>query len=264
MTTPEVQTATTSEAKETQLELPLNPQTEATEKPVSQKTFQDEVNETVNSVRRDANNKLVFDANTPANVKYAVTTEIRRRDTQSEYSKAVEAKTKAEEENKILKDKLASQSSSNITQAESEKLAELKYTDPDKWLSELRELEARNKETRKKELEEILKVSAQESNLKAELASRQIILQEFQDTNPDIAVSDDEFATKVPYAIHNKLKTGEISFEAFLKQAKPYLENKVALKTPTELSDQPNLSKVGGANPNEVENQSTNYEKVTV
>ena len=122
MTTPEVQTATTSEAKETQLELPLNTQTEATEKPVSQKTFQDEVNETVNSVRRDANNKLVFDANTPADVKYAVTTEIRRRDTQSEYSKAVEAKTKAEEENKILKDKLASQSSSNITQAESEKL----------------------------------------------------------------------------------------------------------------------------------------------
>ena len=122
MTTPEVQTATTSEIKETQVELPLNPQTEATEKPASQKTFQDEVNETANSVRRDANNKLVFNADTPANVKYAVTTEIRRRDTQSEYSKAVEAKTKAEEENKILKDKLASQSSSNITQAESEKL----------------------------------------------------------------------------------------------------------------------------------------------
>lgn len=93
-------------------------------------------------------------------------------------------------------------------------LEALKYTDPERWRQSLNELEAR----RAKEID--TKV-AQE----VEATRRASILEEYNRNNPGYEINDYVADNILPASFTKRLASGEISFDAFIKEASEYLHN---------------------------------------
>jgi hypothetical protein len=130
--------------------------------------FEDKVNAVFEKIERDDSgtwnipDEVAEELDEPT--LYAVKTEIRRRDTQGEYTRTNQELKKAQAVSEALEARLLD-AEVPLTKEEIYELNQLKQSDPDKWRTRLNELETKNKQGLAKELEQIRKKSADKGEL---------------------------------------------------------------------------------------------------
>lgn len=171
---------------------------------------------------------------------FAAKAEKRRRDTQSEFTKAQQKLKAAEARETKLVEQLEAVIVESLPLKQQTRLEELKATDPDAWRAELTKLEQSAKGDLAKKIETI----TNESNQLSELEQRKVVLQQFLDANPGVtaeAIDED-----VPPRISNKLAKGEITFEEFLEQSVKYLTANKIIDPGAKAPDFDDLGKMSG------------------
>lgn len=194
-------------------------------------------------------------------LRFAVTAEKRRRDTQSAYTKSNLENKRLSAETAKLFESLESTAISSFSDAEQTELAELKSQDPDAWHARLMEL----KETKKSKVKEQRQRISDEANQVSELELRTQALETFNAENPDIAITDEVIENDIPPRLTKQLADGKIEFSEFLNKCKDYLtKGKVVAPAPApdegiDLDDAP-----GGSRPSQeslVRQNKTDYTK---
>lgn len=200
-----------------------------------------QVNELINKATRDESGKLVLPEAEPA-LLYAARAEIRRRDTQAEFTRTQQKLRQAEQFSETLTKELETAIVSSVSNSEQARLAELKHSNPDAWLAELRKLEDSAKGKAKEKIEEVRNTSTAQT----EVERRASILEEFHKNNPGISIDDDTIANDIPPRLTKQLAEGKITFEKFLEESAKVLKGEVAIKTSDKAPNLPDMSKVAG------------------
>lgn len=163
--------------------------------------------------------------------------EKRLKDTQAAYTKGQQEISKLNAKLKVLSEQ---GSSLKVNGLDSDKMLELKETDPDKWYEERRKLEAQAQQ----DFEERLR-KAQEDAVAGLVKSEQdILLADFKRRNPNI--TDEFIRDSIPVGIQRKYQNGELDFSGYLMAIEEFA------KTPTTIGgdfnkapQQPNMSAMG-------------------
>jgi len=205
-----------------------------------QESFADQVNKAVSGMTVNDEGVHVLPEGLDDNVKVAANAEKRRRDTQSSFSKSQQELAVAKAENKRLRELATPQL--NLSTEEKEELFDLKNTDPEAWRTKLTGYEDKAKADLGESLQKVSLESAQE----AEVSRRAQVLEDFLTANPGFTISDDVLANDIPPRIKNKLESGEVTFEAFLDEAKAYLGKNKKLGDGNSVGGEPDLDTVGG------------------
>lgn len=200
-----------------------------------------QVSELINKATRDENGKLVLPEAEPA-LLYAARAEIRRRDTQAEFTKTQQKLRQVEQLSDSLTKELETAIVSSVSATEQARLAELKHSNPDAWLTELRKLEDAAKGKAKEKIDQVRNTT----NALTETERRAQILQEFHTANPGISIDDDTIANDIPPRLTKQLADGKITFEQFLDQAAKVLKGEVPIKKGDAAPNLPDMSKVAG------------------
>lgn len=210
--------------------------------PAPEQTFEEQINTHVTNVTVDADGKRVLPEGLDQATAFAVSSELRRRDTQAAYSKSQNELKAAKAENTALASNWESEVRGLLTVEQSTELEELKATDPEAWRAKLNEYETSNTEafgTRRT----AIKDKAHEGT---ELDRRIGLLDAFNEANPDIKLTDEVLANDVPPRYLKQLETGEVTFEVMLANVKKFLTSgKVIAKGPKP-GEELDLSDMGG------------------
>lgn len=220
--------------------------TPTTEVASDTKTFAEKVASTLAETKKDANGKLQFPKDTPEEVIYAATGEIRRRDTQAAFTKERQNNAALAAEKTELMKTLNSSVKLNLTEQVKEELEDLKLSDPEAWRNKVNALENEAKQKRNEEIDQKLKDVSAKGVETAEMERRTNVLNQFKIDNPGFEINDDIITNDIPPRITNKLKNNELSFEDFLNEAKTYLSKGKVIADGNKTLNQPNLSKAGG------------------
>lgn len=211
--------------------------------------FEQAVNSAVKSVKRDAKGNLVFPKGMSPELKVAVRAEIRRRDTQADYTRTKQANRRLESERATLLDMTEATVELKLTQQQKDELDELKFSDPEAWHKQMNKLEREALQAQRTVRDEKLKQTSKSALEKEELEERKQILADFN-TEHGIDITDDVIANDVPPRIVKRLETGEVTFEGFLNEVHEYLKTGKVVKQVERTRKQPNLSRVpGGSTP---------------
>lgn len=223
----------------------------STETQADKVTLQDTVNDLLGKFRLNDNGKwqLPEEArkDVPEAVILAVTTEKRRRDTQSALTKVTQENKALTKTNTDLMAGWQGDVTLGLSQSETADLVELKATDPDAWKAKLDSLEA---EKLAAVTEKQAKI-ANDAAYSTELSSREVSLDVYNEAHPDMQLTDAVIADDIPPRITNKLAQGTITFDEFLAEAGTYLAKpkKVQSEKPNA---EPNLGNAaGGSSPTE-------------
>lgn len=209
--------------------------------------IESQVNELISKATRDEAGKLVLPEADPA-LLYAARAEIRRRDTQAEFTKTSQKLKQQEQFASKLTEELETAIVSSVSAMEQARLAELKASDPDAWVAELRNLETKAKG---KAAERINTVRANTEAM-SETERRALALEEFHKANPGIELNDDVIENDIPPRLTKQLADGKISFEQFLDQSAKFLKGEIKINKGERAPNLPDMSKVaGGSNADE-------------
>lgn len=171
----------------------------------------------------------------------------RMKDTQASYTKGQQKNKELEAQLKVYQDQFTL-----AANYETPEMEELKVTNPDEWYRMKREMEMKAQNSFREKLESASS-EARQAQIKAD---NEVLLREFKERNPDIT---DEFINDVPFRIHNKLQSGEISFGEFLNQVEEYArQGKTIGGQSAETLNQPDLGNMGTASG--VTNHKLDYE----
>lgn len=203
------------------------------------------VNEAVGKITRDNKGRYVLPEGLSPELRIAVLSEKRRRDTQSSFTKEAQEKKALKAENAALKHRVSEYAKIELTAEQQTELEDLKFSDPEAWREKLNAYEKEHKEKHNKKLDEELGQVSADILANEELEQRKDTLKQFNKVHPDFKLDDDVIKNDIPPRIVKKLETGVISFEAFLQECYDYLKTGKVVKQ-DKLSQQPNLSKVGG------------------
>ena len=151
---------------------------------------------------------------------YAAKAEKRRRDTQGAYTRSQQELKKTQLLSQKMAETLEAELLNILPSDKAYELEELKHQDPDAWRVKLTELET----ARKAQIQEQLRTIEQEAGNKSELEIRVEQLKAFQESNPDIKLTDEVIENDIPPRITKKLESGKISFGEFLEECGNYLK----------------------------------------
>lgn len=208
------------------------------------KSYEDLVNESVKAVTRDDAGKLVFPEGMSKELKFAVTAEIRRRDTQSSYEKAQRKLKTLEAKSLKLEERLLTNVSLDLSDEQREELEELKATDQEAWRNKLNEYEAEAKTKAKGEVDELETLTEAEQ----EIERREQLLENWLKDNPELDLNDEVIENDLPPRIFKGLEEGKYDFEEFLAKAKEFLTRGTVVKQDEENDDPASkLNKKGGS-----------------
>lgn len=210
------------------------------------KSFESVVSSALKLAGRDAKGKLKFPDGTSEEVKFAATSEQRRRDTQAEYTRTKQEQLALQAEKNELLKRVSNSVEVKLSDEQAEELDDLKFSDPDKWRHKMNVYENNAKAEQAKILGEQLKVISSKGAEEAEIEGRKQVLKEFQEDNPGFVITDEIIANEVPPRITLKLKNNEVTFNEFLIEVKNYLKAGKVLTVPDETLGQPNLGDAGG------------------
>lgn len=207
-------------------------------------TFENKVNDVVKQMTKDENGVLQFPDNVEIDdsVKFAATTEKRRRDTESALGKTrLQLKTEEGLRGKLEK-RVAADLALKMSPEAAEELELLQVNDPEAWRRKVNALEV---EATTSFLSE---QSTERDSLtqEAELGRRESVLAQFNSEHPDAKITDAVLLNEIPPRISKKLETGTITFEEFLTEANAFLTRPVKIAGTTAEEAKPNLGRVGG------------------
>jgi hypothetical protein len=206
-------------------------------------TFESKVNEVIASTTRDEAGKLVLPEGIDEGLAYAARAEIRRKDTQSAYTKNQQRMKTLEAENEQLASSWERDAVSNLSSAEQARLEELKVQDPDSWRAEIGALE----EAKRTKFKEQRQAISEEASKSTELERREAQLAQFNKDNPDLQITDDLINNDIPPRITRKLEKGEVSFEEYLAEVKSYLSKGKKIAPGTKAPDEPDFNGTRGS-----------------
>jgi hypothetical protein len=207
------------------------------------KTYESLVNEVVANTTRDDAGKIVLPEGTDEAMAFAATAEIRRRDTQAQYSKGQQKLKTLTAENEALASNWEADAVAKFSPTDQARLEELKTQDPDAWRAELATMEDTNRTKFQEKRTEI----AQEAGESTEIERRTAQLEEYNQANPDAQLTDDVIANDIPPRITNQLKNGEIQFDEFLTKVQTYLGKGKAIDTGEAAPNEPNFAGARGS-----------------
>lgn len=182
-------------------------------------TYESRVNEVISNVTKSEDGKLTFPEGTDENLAFSATAEIRRRDTQSAYTKNQQTLKALQAENEKLASSWESDAVANLSSTEQAKLEELKVQDPDTWRSEIARLE----EEKRSKFKERRTAISEEASQMTEIERRGLQLEQFNKDHPGLELTDDVIENDVPPRITRKLEKGEIQFDEYLAEVADYL-----------------------------------------
>ena len=179
--------------------------------------------------------------------KVALETELRRRNSQAEYTKSRQQLAELAAKVEVYQQKLPEVGQTELPTElieRQEALEDLKYEDIDAWYEEKRRLE-QDIEAYKKETYSQLYEEASNTAAKASiLAQREDVLNAFNAANPNQPLSIEMLDQYTPPAIMQKLQNNEISFEDAVKLAHSVIYGNGATYNPEE-PDSKSLGDVG-------------------
>ncbi len=205
-------------------------------------TFADKVADAVKSTTRSADNKLVLPEGVSEEVAYAATAEIRRRDTQAKLTQTTQKAAALEAERPELLKHAASGAVLEQTPERIAELEDLKFSDPEKWRTELAKDEAA---ATKKRTEEIQAASTKGAEA-AETTRRKAVLEDFNASNPESPLTADVIANESPPRLTKQLENNEITFEDFLTELDKHLAKPKVIADGQTAPNDPDLSEAGG------------------
>lgn len=200
-----------------------------------------QVNEAI-AGRTEVEGKMVFAEDLDPMLKYAANAELRRRDTQSSYTKTQQENLALTSENSQLADSWATEVSKTLTTEQQQELEELAHTDKEAWREKINKYETANASRVKEKHTEIKKKAGKET----EVQQRERHLEEYNKANPDYALTDDVIDNDLPPRITKKLEEGKITFDEFIQEAHKYLSAGKVISKGDKAPNEPDLSKSGG------------------
>lgn len=208
-------------------------------------TFEQKVTSIVSSATLDESGNLVLPEGLELDepTKFAVTTEKRRRDTQSAYSKAQQEIKALKSENNATWDILAKEIKTELTIEEQTELEELKTVDLEKWRLKLNEFDSR-KSTKIEETRGKVKTK---STRDIELEERTNQIKAYNEANPDHQLTDDTIENDIPPRYLKDLEKGTISFEQFIEKSSAFLKKGKVLANVDPIEEEVDLSKANGS-----------------
>jgi len=222
---------------------------ETAQEPAPTMTAREQLNIAVKEVTVNEDGKLQYPTDMDAMTREAVASEKKFRDTQSGYTKSQMANKELEAENQALQKQLAENHMPlELTKDESERLDDLKFSDPEAWRKELNNLETTKIQEAREKLAESTAEVRQQANHSFEQDRRIGQLEEFN-KGREIPLDDNVLANDIPPRISNKLANNEITFSDFLAEVDVYLGKQKVVANPTNPTT-PDLHRVtGGATP---------------
>ena len=208
--------------------------------------FEQAVNEVVSKMVADDTGVLRLPDGVEAKpeVLYAAKIVKRQRDTQSAFTKSQQELKALKEENNKLAQNWEQDAVSRLSSQEQARLEELKSQDPDAWRTEITQIE----DNKRKEFKQKRDTISNESRQVSELERRAEVLAQFNEANPDVAITDEVINNDVPPRITKKLAEGVISFEDYLEEVKTYLGKGKKISGGDVPPSDPSLAKVRGSN----------------
>lgn len=182
-------------------------------------SYEEEVNKVISEATTSGDGKTVFAEGTSEHLAYAANAELRRRDTQSAYTKNQQRTKALEAENAKLANSWEADAVSNLSNLESARLEELKVQDPDAWRTEIANLE----DQKRTEFKDKRQVISDEATASTEMDRRVASLDAYNLANPDAQLTDDVIDNDIPPRITNALKDGTLTFDEFITKASGYL-----------------------------------------
>jgi len=230
------------------------------------RNYQTQVNELIKEVTVDKNGKFIYPDNTPEHLKYAVAAEKKFRDTQAGFTKNSMTLKEMEAENIALREQLAKNATTGISDEAREELEELKFTDPDAWFAKKMEIEQQSKSEFQGRLNEELKEVKTVAGREYEVARRATVLEEFN-ANRATPLTVEILDNDIPPRIAKRLVDGITSFEEYLSEADEYLSKGKVVSNPNVDSGTSLASAAGSTTPQgeayQLENGALDYNNVT-
>ena len=178
-------------------------------------------------------------------LRYAVQAEVRRRHTQSTYTKTQQELKAEKAKNAALAEHWQKDAVANLSATDKADLEELKTQDPEAWRQKIGELEEAQRTKFSAKVEEINKDASELT----ELEQRQLELDDFNKANPDHQITDDVIENDVPPRITNQLRDGKLTWTEYLEKVKKYVTTPKTVQK-TKVPNEPNLGNMpGGAEP---------------
>ena len=210
--------------------------------PATADTFEAKVNAVIKQTTKNEEGKLVLPEGVDEATAYAARAEIRRRDTQAEYTRLSQTNSTLQKQLNSVSTELEAEIIKTAPLSEQARLEELKHSNPDVWREELGKLE---QAARGKAKERIDKVR-NDASLEDVVAQRATVLQDFKQANPGFDLTDEIIASELPPRMVKDLETGKITFEDFLAKSHKFLTGNVHIAPVEKAPNLPDLGKVGG------------------
>ena len=168
-------------------------------------TYAEKVNSLVDQVDVETG-KLPDNVEADEGLRYAVTAERRRRDTQSSYTKNQEALKVLKAENGKLKEGWQADVVNTLSPTDKARMDELKVQDPEAWRTELTTIEQANASN----FQEKVGTIAKEASEMTTLERREAELADYNKANPDTQLTDDVIQNDIPPRLTNKLRNEQV------------------------------------------------------
>lgn len=206
-------------------------------------SFEEQVNEVIASATKTDDGKTTFAEGTNEAIAYAATAEMRRRDTQSAFTKSRQKLKALEVENTKLAESWEQDAVSTLSKGEQARLEELKVQDPEKWRQEITQVE----EDKRKNFQEKRQAITTEAQATTELERRQAQITAYNEQNPEAQLTDDVIENDIPPRITAKLKSGDISFDEFITQCNNFLTKPKKVATGDKPPKEPAFARSRGS-----------------
>lgn len=205
-------------------------------------TFESKVNTALESVKKGEDGKWQVPDDLDEAVAYSVNAELRRRDTQAAYTKTQQEAAVLRKENETLAASYEKDVISQLSTEDKDRLEELKHTDPEAWRTELEKVERSNKSKFDEKRNQIKDTVTKET----ELERRTRLLEEYNEANPEHALTDEVIENDIPPRFTKQLEKGEVDFEEFLDKCNTFLGKPRTIKKGDEAPNEPDLGNAGG------------------
>lgn len=200
-------------------------------------SFEDQVNTAISSAKTE-DGKLSFPDGTSEGVVFAANAELRRRDTQSAYTKNQQRLKALETENSKLATSWEKDAVSNLSNQEQARLEELKVQDPDRWRTEIAKLE----DDKRNAFQAKRTAISQEASQATEIERRTAQLNSYNEANPDHQLTDEVIENDIPPRLTKQLEKGDITFEQFIDKASKFLVKPKKIVEGDQAPDEPNFA----------------------
>jgi len=208
-------------------------------------TMEQQVNSLADKFVKGEDGKLALPEGTEASeeLQYAARTEIRRRDTFSSFTREKNTNKSLAAENEALATGWEGEAINNLTSEQRTELDGLKTSDPDAWKTKIDEYKEVARTTHKEKRTKLTDDAKNET----ELDKRARLVEEYNEANPELQITQDLIDNDVPPRITNQLAKGEITFEEYIAKVVKYVSKDKVIDKGKGVDEKPDFDKAGGS-----------------